>query len=67
MLKSTLRSACEESGFFRIRFMHVAKKMGIIEKDADLTSSLLQKVMSLYRDGVPFEEAWRTFKQTDVR
>jgi len=46
--------------------MHVAKKMGIIEKDADLTSSLLQKVMSLYRDGVPFEEAWRTFKQTDV-
>ncbi len=65
-VESILRSACEESGFFRIRFMHVAKKMGIIEKDADLTSSLLQKVMSLYRDGVPFEEAWRTFKQTDV-
>jgi len=65
-IESILRSACEDSGFFRVRFMHVAKKMGIIEKDADLTSSLLQKVMSLYKDGVPFEEAWRTFKHTDV-
>lgn len=65
-ITSILKDACEESGFFRIRFMHVARKMGIIERDADLTSSLLQKVMSVYKQGIPFEEAWKTFLQSDV-
>ncbi|MEM0118550.1 MAG: DEAD/DEAH box helicase [Conexivisphaerales archaeon] len=65
-LEMTLRSACEESGFFKIRFMHVARKMGIIERDADLTGPLLQKVMALYKNTVPFEEAWKTFNHVDV-
>jgi ATP-dependent Lhr-like helicase len=65
-LAATLRSACEESGFFRIRFMHVARKMGILGREADLTSGLLEKVMAVYRDSIPFEEAWRTYLHSDM-
>ncbi|MEM3684439.1 MAG: DEAD/DEAH box helicase [Conexivisphaerales archaeon] len=65
-LEMTLRSACEDSGFFKIRFMHVARKMGIIERDADLSGPLLQKVMAVYKNTVPFEEAWKTFNHVDV-
>jgi len=65
-LESILKSACEESGFFRIRFMHVARKIGVLGRDADLTSGMLDRVMAAYKDGLPFEEAWRTFLHEDV-
>lgn len=65
-LESILKSACEESGFFRIRFMHVARKIGVLGREADLTSGMLDRVMAAYKDGLPFEEAWRTFLHEDV-
>jgi ATP-dependent Lhr-like helicase len=65
-LESVLKNACEESGFFRVRFMHVARKMGVLGREADLTSGTLDRVMAAYKDGLPFEEAWRTFLHEDV-
>ncbi|MEM0075366.1 MAG: DEAD/DEAH box helicase [Conexivisphaerales archaeon] len=65
-IEAILKNSSEESGLFRIRFMHVARKMGVLEKDADLTSNLLDKVLQAYKRTVVFDEAWKTFAHEDI-
>jgi ATP-dependent Lhr-like helicase len=53
-----VRKTVESSGLFKFRFLHTARKMGIIEKGADVTSSMLEKLIISMRDSVPYMEAF---------
>jgi ATP-dependent Lhr-like helicase len=53
-----VRKTVESSGLFKFRFLHTARKMGIIEKGADVTSSILEKLIISMRDSVPYMEAF---------
>jgi ATP-dependent Lhr-like helicase len=65
-LQSYIVLACEDTGLFRRRFVHVARKMGILARDAELTSSLVKQLVETYKGGLPYKEAWRTFLQEDL-
>ncbi|MBI4258680.1 MAG: ATP-dependent helicase, partial [Thaumarchaeota archaeon] len=54
------------TGMFRRRFLHVAKKFGVIEKDADLSSSRLSDLIKTLRDTAVFEEAVKTMLLKDA-
>ena len=55
-----LREIIEESRFFRWRLAQVARRMGVIEREAELTSAVLDKLMKGLR-GTPASE--ETFKE----
>jgi ATP-dependent Lhr-like helicase len=65
-LRSYVTLACEDTGLFRRRFVHVARKMGILSRDAELTSSLVKQLVETYKGSLPYREAWRTFLQEDL-
>ncbi len=52
-----LRKAIPESGIFRWRFLNVAKRMGYITKDADVTSTILDTMIRSMRGTPPYIEA----------
>ncbi len=55
-----------KTGLFRRRFLHVAKKMGAISKDAVLAGSSLVKVMDAFRESALYDEAVRDSLDVDV-
>ncbi len=65
-LVSYVTAACEDTGLFRRRFVHVARKMGVLSRDAELTSSLVKQLVETYKGSLPYREAWRTFLQEDL-
>jgi len=65
-LEALIRSSCEDTGLFRRRFVHVARKMGVLSREAELTSSIVRQLMDAYRGTLPYAEAWRTFMQEDL-
>jgi ATP-dependent Lhr-like helicase len=65
-LVSYVTAACQDTGLFRRRFVHVARKMGVLSRDAELTSSLVKQLVETYKGSLPYREAWRTFLQEDL-
>ncbi|MEM3647118.1 MAG: hypothetical protein QW334_03120, partial [Thermofilum sp.] len=47
----------ETVGLFKRRFLHVARRMGIVEKDADLTSIRLETLIRSSKGTVVYDEA----------
>ncbi|MBI2184056.1 MAG: DEAD/DEAH box helicase [Thaumarchaeota archaeon] len=65
-LSEAMVPSMANTGMFRRRFLHVAKKFGVIEKDADLSSSRLSDLIKSLRDTAVFEEAVKTTLLRDV-
>jgi len=59
-----LREVIEGSRFFRWRLAQVARRMGILRREAELTSAVLDKLVRTLRKTPAFEEA---FKETSYR
>lgn len=64
-----LREIVEGSRFFRWRLAQVARRMGVLAKEVELTSSVLDKLVRALRDTPAFEEAFRetSTRDFDVR
>lgn len=59
-LQRDLREIIKESRFFRWRLAQVARRMGVLEREAELTSAVLDKLMHALKGTPAFEE---TFKE----
>ncbi|MGQ9479076.1 MAG: DEAD/DEAH box helicase [Thermoproteota archaeon] len=55
----------ENVGLFKRRFLHVARRMGIIEKDADLTSIRLESLIRSSRGTIVYDEAVKELLSKD--
>ncbi|MFN4133127.1 MAG: DEAD/DEAH box helicase, partial [Candidatus Hadarchaeales archaeon] len=67
-IKRDLRRLVEESRFFRWRLVQVARKMGVLERGAHVTSSVAEKLVKALRGTPAFEEAFNEtiLKDLDV-
>lgn len=63
---SITKEACEDTGLFRRRLLQAAKKMGVIEKDAEITSQDVKLLASTLRRSVVYKEAMRTMLEEDL-
>lgn len=64
-IKKMLLESIENVGLFKRRFLYVAKRMGVIEKDADLTSTKLEILIGGYRGTVVYDEAVKELLSKD--
>ncbi|MEM1547432.1 MAG: DEAD/DEAH box helicase [Thermoproteota archaeon] len=55
----------ENAGLFKRRFLHVARRMGIIEKDADLTSIRLESLIRNSKGSIVYDEAVKELLSKD--
>ncbi len=60
-----IREEIPSTGIFRWRFLNVAKRMGLISKDADITSSVLNTMIEHSRGTPPYIEAYRETLKKD--
>ncbi|MEN3048349.1 MAG: DEAD/DEAH box helicase [Candidatus Caldarchaeales archaeon] len=60
-----MRRALEGSGVFRRRLVHVARKMGVVEKGASLLDVGTRQLVEALRDAAPYVEAIRFTASTD--
>lgn len=51
--------AVESSGVFKRRLIHVARKMGVIEREASIVDVSMQQLLSSLRDTAAYREAFR--------
>ncbi|MFQ6134792.1 MAG: hypothetical protein ACE5KU_03120, partial [Nitrososphaerales archaeon] len=65
-LKSLSIDALTKTGLFKRRFLHVAKKFGAVEKDADLSSTDLDSLIDSLRDTAVFKESVKTVLREDA-
>ncbi len=65
-LKSLVIDAAVKTGLFKRRFLHVAKKFGAVEKDADLTSANVESLIEGLRGTAIFKEAVKTVLREDL-
>jgi ATP-dependent Lhr-like helicase len=63
-LRRELREMIEGSRFFRWRLAQVARRMGVLREEAELTSSTLDRLVRSLRGTPAFEEA---FKETSAK
>ncbi|MEW6592171.1 MAG: DEAD/DEAH box helicase, partial [Candidatus Hadarchaeota archaeon] len=61
-----LRQVIEESRFFRWRLAQVARKMGILRRDVELTSSILDKLVKSLKGTPAFDEAFGEVARKDL-
>ena len=63
-----LKKAIEKTSMFKYRLLHVAKRFGVIAKDADYESISMPQLIESLRDTVVYEEAVREtfFEDLDV-
>lgn len=61
-----LRKVIEESRFFRWRLAQVARRMGVLEKEAEITSSTLEKLSRALRGTPVFEETFKEVERKDL-
>ncbi len=55
-IRNLLRIAVRNSRMFRYIFLHVARKMGVIRRDADLSGIRLEKIVDSYRNTILYDE-----------
>jgi ATP-dependent Lhr-like helicase len=65
-LNRDLRQIIEESRFFRWRLAQVARRMGVLEREVELTSSVLEKLMRALRGTPAFDEAFKEVVRRDL-
>ncbi len=65
-LQRDLREIIEQSRFFRRRLAQVARRMGVLERGAELTSSVLDKLMHALKGTPAFEEAFKEVVRKDL-
>jgi ATP-dependent Lhr-like helicase len=65
-LKRDLREIIEESRFFRWRLAQVARRMGVLEREAELTSSVIDKLMHALKGTPAFEETFKEVVHKDL-
>lgn len=58
-VKSMLIGSLGETDLFRYRFINVAKTFGIVDRDASLSRSVVNRLIRLYKDTPVYEEAIR--------
>ncbi|MGC9020800.1 MAG: DEAD/DEAH box helicase [Candidatus Methanodesulfokora sp.] len=58
--------AIRETGFYRIRLVHVAKRFGAIKRDADITGISIRKLVDAYRGTVIDEETLNEVLTVDL-
>ena len=61
-----LRETVEGSRFFRWRLAQVARRMGVLRKEVELTHSLLDKLMVSLKGTPVFEETFKEVVQKDL-
>jgi ATP-dependent Lhr-like helicase len=64
--EAELREIIEESRFFRWRLAQIARRMGILARQAELTSGVLDKLMRALRGTPAFEEAFKETSSKDL-
>ncbi len=65
-LQRDLTKIIEESRFFRWRLTQVARRMGVLEREAEITSSVVDKLIRALRGTPVFEEALKEVVQKDL-
>jgi len=55
-VRGILRIIAKHSRLFKYTFLHVAKKMGIIRKDASITGGKIEKMIEAYRNSLLYDE-----------
>jgi ATP-dependent Lhr-like helicase len=65
-LKRDLREIVEESRFFRWRLAQVARRMGVLEREAEITSAVLDKLMRALKGTPVFEETFKEVVHKDL-
>jgi len=65
-LKNSLREAVERSHFFAWRLVQVAKRMGVIEKEAEITAPVVEKLQIALKGTPPYQEAYREVLDKDL-
>jgi ATP-dependent Lhr-like helicase len=65
-LKRDLRQIIEESRFFKWRLAQVARRMGVLEREVELTSSILEKLARALRGTPAFEETFKEVVTKDL-
>lgn len=60
------KEACVDTGIFRRRLLQAAKKMGIVEKEAEITSQDVKLLASTLRGSVVYKEAMRAMLEEDL-
>ncbi len=61
--KSLLINSIDETEIFRYRFITIAKRFGIIEKDSPVSRSIAKRIMKVLRDTPVYEETIRELTQ----
>jgi len=65
-IQRDLRQIVEESRFFRWRLAQVARRMGVLRRDVEMTSSILDKLVRSLKGTPAFEEAFNEVVQKDL-
>ncbi len=64
-LEKSLLKSLENSKIFTYRFLRIARKMGAISKDADITKTDMQKIISAFKGTIVYKEAIRECLEKD--
>ena len=56
-IKSVLEDVVPDTELFAWRFIHVAKRFGIISRDAEFGKGYIRKIIEVYRNTPPYREA----------
>ena len=65
-LQRDLRKIIEDSRFFRWRLAQVARRMGVLDRDADVTTSVLDKLARALKRTPAFEETFKEVVRKDL-
>lgn len=65
-LRKELREIVEGSRFFRWRLTQVARRMGVLEREAELTSAVVDKLMRALKGTPVFEETFKEVVHKDL-
>ncbi len=65
-LKRDLRQIIEESRFFRWRLAQVGRRMGVVEREAEITSAILDKLVRALKGTPAFEETFNEVVSRDL-
>ncbi|RLG58000.1 MAG: ATP-dependent helicase [Hadesarchaea archaeon] len=65
-IQNDLKEIIEQSRFFRWRLAQVARRMGVLEREAEVTSSVLDKLMHALRGTPAFEETFKEVVHKDL-
>lgn len=68
-IDSLIEASVEKTGLFKRRFLHVAKRFGVISKDADLSEVGLQQLAETLKGTIIWKEALKeiSYKDLDIK